>query len=501
GTITISGGSVNANGGIESPLTGGAGIGGGNAGAGGAVTITGGVVSAFGGSFILAGIGDGDGLTKIPGNEGTFSATGNTVVIANEISDISGHTNKTWRGLIFDGSWGAIFGDNPSPLSFTLPGNVTIPPGYSLEMKAGETLTVPPNTTLTVDGHIIQNGGTIIENGSIIHPERILPTGEINISQGDVLIGSSCGENCPGHVITGNNRYTKHSVQVSSGKHKITLYYTDIQPDEPCSAFTISSGAEVELTLVGNNLLFGNGKFAALTVPEGGKLTITKESTGTLNAISYRGGAGIGGGSGYAGGTIIINGGMVKAAGNGGGAGIGGGWHGAGGTITIDGDAVVVATSTGGDSIGAGHGRTGATVNRTRGIIFENKAGKFYGNNVTLNSNVALYPGENLTIPSGTTLTIPSYKTLTNHATLSLDSGGTLFLDGGTLVSDGTLTGSGAFKTSIVSGDIADIPDQVYTGKAIEPPVTLKPRNILGRDFTVVTDGFTKSYEHNTGIG
>jgi hypothetical protein len=172
--------------------------------------------------------------------------------------------------------------------------------------------------------------------------------------------------------------------------------------------FELKNGANVEITLVGDNILesysYGGGNNsagAALAVPGGTTVTITSTTNGALTAmggyvhagiggianasfgaININGnakitatggefGAGIGGGYGNTvGGTISIGGGAnVTATGDHGGVGIGGGGNayagnvgGGGGTIIIGGGAYVMATGEGGGAgIGAGNGGNGTT--------------------------------------------------------------------------------------------------------------------------------------------
>lgn len=100
---------------------------------------------------------------------------------------------------------------------------------------------------------------------------------------------------------------------------------------------------------------------AALEVPSGASLTITKESSecsGSLVATSGDYGAGIGGNNKSAGGDITINGGTVTATSGDSGAGIGGGYACEnGGTIEISGGKVTATASDNGAGIGSGSGR------------------------------------------------------------------------------------------------------------------------------------------------
>ncbi len=138
----------------------------------------------------------------------------------------------------------------------------------------------------------------------------------------------------------------------------------DASPNNAC-AFDMT-GAVVNLTLTGDNILKSGWNYAGLKVPSGAALTIG--GTGSLSATGGWCGTGIGGGNG-AGGTIIINGGTVAATGGTRGAGIGGGSDGAGGTIIINGGTV---TATGGDNgagIGGGLSGAGGTITISGGTV------------------------------------------------------------------------------------------------------------------------------------
>ena len=96
---------------------------------------------------------------------------------------------------------------------------------------------------------------------------------------------------------------------------------------------------------------------AGVTVGAGNSLTIYSQQAGTgvLNATGYDSGAGIGGNSSMACGTVTINGCTVNATGGNSGAGIGGGYTGAGGTIVVNGGEVH-ATGGGSNTPGIGGG-------------------------------------------------------------------------------------------------------------------------------------------------
>ena len=145
GNITICGGIIQATGGSS-----GAGIGGGYSGSVGNITITGGKVTATGGAG-AAGIGNGNSAT----NSGYFSTgdNGNAYISATAISDRDDTT--LWSGVIFMGEEGKVYKDQ------------TIEK-IKYEIPAGDKLTVPPDTVLTVEeGAELINYGTINNEGMI----------------------------------------------------------------------------------------------------------------------------------------------------------------------------------------------------------------------------------------------------------------------------------------------------------------------------------------------
>ena len=133
------------------------------------------------------------------------------------------------------------------------------------------------------------------------------------------------------------------------------------------NVLNLEAGAHVTLNLRGTNQFLATTSVsgAAIHVPAGASLTIEGGKEDNLLARSRSYGAGIGGNSGEAAGTIIINGGNIYATSgyqadesvipwlNDSGAGIGGGAGGAGGTIEIHGGSVL-AKSARAAGIGAG---------------------------------------------------------------------------------------------------------------------------------------------------
>ena len=162
-----------------------------------------------------------------------------------------------------------------------------------------------------------------------------------------------------------------HRVIVESGAVNISIFELNLThaTDAP---FVIDSGASVDLTLLGRNTLKHTDNDygpAALNVPTGATLTITRESTGSLLAYSAEDGAGIGGNDGQGSGPITINGGTITAISDDDGAGIGSGRKGNSGTITINGGTITAISEDDGAGIGSGYDRTSGPITINGGTI------------------------------------------------------------------------------------------------------------------------------------
>lgn len=118
------------------------------------ITITGGIVEA-------------DTISVYNSNTGgsviqNLTIDGDTVVFASSITNQNKDVAST-KGVVFIGNAGNVYG------SVTLPGDITIPEGYTLDIETGDTLIVPQGTTLTNYGTINMNGGTLTNNGTIVN--------------------------------------------------------------------------------------------------------------------------------------------------------------------------------------------------------------------------------------------------------------------------------------------------------------------------------------------
>ena len=203
GEITINGGNITAVGdGI------GAGIGGGDMGGFECITINGGTVTATGGNNDgSSGIGTFEGGSTsgtITISGGTVMATGtnhgidasfmgtistgndgHAVIFASYTNSMgsyfrysSSQNRDSWRGVIFEGNSGQIYGDDITPSE-----SFEIPSGKTLEIDGGKSLTIPAGKTLTVTGKLTNNGklyvdgtlnGTVNGNGDVYY--NLAPT-------------------------------------------------------------------------------------------------------------------------------------------------------------------------------------------------------------------------------------------------------------------------------------------------------------------------------------
>ncbi len=151
--------------------------------------------------------------------------------------------------------------------------------------------------------------------------------GENSVSGYDKNGSLITASNANGYRITQTEGVTSNSpVLVTGGKHNIELDHVNLTSDQ--YNFKIDSGADVTLTLRGDNVIRYTkpDSSAALEVTGGGKLTINGTDADFLRAdhTAHGSGAGIGGTLHGSCGDITINGGNIAAVGGMYAAGIGG---------------------------------------------------------------------------------------------------------------------------------------------------------------------------------
>ncbi|MGN1250860.1 MAG: beta strand repeat-containing protein [Candidatus Spyradocola sp.] len=476
-SITINGGSVTATGGACSGNGSGAGIGCGFSKAGGSVIINGGVVNANGNGMDgqnAPGIGGGstlgatdttsvtitggtvtaNGYEDSAGISGVFKATGNAVVYASSITDTS--SEDTWRGIIYKGDTGTVYGDQ------TLSEDLTIPGGKTLTTPAGTTLTIPEGVTLTIEG-TLNNNGTIINQGAIIgtvtgnQPKSVsvkyldadgtsktawydaeitadnigdyttLSTGWY-VVKGDVTATSRITVSGEVHLILADGcSFTVNGGIDVSGSNSLSIYAQSTD-ESTMGKLTANAGDS------SYNAGIGGGNYQS-----GGTITI---NGGTVKATGGYGAAGIGG-SYNSGGTTTINGGAVKATGGQYAAGIGGGNSGTGGTITISGGKVEATGGQSGAGIGGGFSRSGGEITISSGTVFAeggNSGGAGIGGGSSGGS------GGQITIKGGTVTAKGGSSNHTGAAGIgggSNGTGGIIAISGGTVTASGSKGGAG----------------------------------------------------------
>ncbi len=355
-----------------------------------------------------------------------------------------------------------------------------------------------------------------------------------------------------GEITISGATYTDKIVVVANTTANITLsgLSIDVSGTTEACAFTVNASATCNLTLTGTNILKSGYWKAGLEVSAGAVLTITENSTGSLDAtggftgagiggssvaggkITINGGtvtatggengAGIGGGSRSAGGEITINGGTVTATGSANGAGIGGGGAGgnavggAGGTITISGGTVTATGGGNGAGIGGGAGgnetlaaagdfsttdQGNAFINASsiqdnddktgwKGVIFggedDKSIGKVYGSPVELTTDAEIPDGKELVIENGQELKIKDGTTLTNNGKIT---------NNGQITGSGTIDGSGELTGGGTSAD------SITNNLPVAPTITTSPTGqsvTYGQPatFSVAADGKpTLSYQ------
>ena len=224
---------------------------------------------------------------------------------------------------------------------------------------------------------------------------------ELDLAQGSIVISATGyaqdgGAETPftGEytIVQNDTAYVDKTISVTGGEHKITMgskVEIDVHATSQACAFSIASGASVDLVLKKVVTLKSGSWRAGLAVPTGAAVTISADSRyGALNAAGGDSGAGIGGyygnSSSYVGGSITILSGTVEATGGSGAAGIGGYSAGTGTDeqIHISGGKVTATGGSGAAGIGGGVGGDGTGTNGQ--IIIDGTAvvtatGKGYG--------------------------------------------------------------------------------------------------------------------------
>lgn len=294
----------------------------------------------------------------------------------------------------------------------------------------------------------------------------VVQTVTLDLSQGSITISATGYTQGSGNetkftgaytIEQSNKSYSNKTVSVTGGTHEITMNNVDIDVSgiSGACAFSIASGATVDLKLAGPVTLKSGSYAAGLYVPTGAAVTISAISaSGALTAAGGDRGAGIGGKANASGGNITILSGTVDALGCGGGAGIGGGWDGSGtgigesihisgGKVTADGTAGIgggyYADGTGerGQIIIDGNADVTATANVGAGI-----GGSYSGDGTGKSGRIVLSGQAVVTATSSNGAGIGSGAVNDGYVYLTGESGEVLITDNVT-VQASSKTGAG----------------------------------------------------------
>jgi hypothetical protein len=491
-------GTININSGIITAvsLSKAAAIGGGYHGSYGYVTVSGGVVTANGAA---AGIGNYN-----AGQNGTFTLNGNGIVFTNSISDTD--LSRRTSGILFIGDEGKFYGTAVSPTN-----DAVIESNNRLIVEEGQTLTIDAGKTFTSTGYLTVTGaavnsGTFVNKGNLtvygtfhnnaelinegtIDGEIIGQVPEIKDYTIDVTSLTSSGE---GYTFTdgvlaltstGSNyilKGTSESVRISvpSGKSvNVTLQNLNITSSQ--SSITIEPSASAVLILSGNNALTsenGAGIYVATNA------SVTVAGSGALTTVG-KGGAGIGGLTNGASGTITILAGTVTANST--------SYTGIGGTaasqIYINGGTVTATSKLGKAGISGSLFMNGNAIvfassisDATRkegGIIFLTNKGEglLYGTSITPTASFTIPSNCLLTIEIGRSLVIGSGLTMTNLGTVNIN---------GKLEIEGTVDNQGIINNyGILTGTVAGNPANSVTPQTFE--INLATVNASGAGYTL----------------
>ncbi|MDO5152750.1 MAG: hypothetical protein Q4D50_05250 [Eubacteriales bacterium] len=446
-TVTINGGTVNATGGDY-----GAGIGG-SSNANVTVTINGGFVAATGGQYSAA-IGSGGVASSNTGTEATFTSDDTNAVVLRK----SAATGQVMTGQVYG-----------EP---TLTTDATVPAGAALTVPEGTTLTIDSDTTLTNNGTIIiESGGELTNNGTILNNGTIIKNGTIN------------------GTVTGNQPQVQVTYQAYNEKDgtfsektavatAVTSSSTAWGTENTETWYVVDSDVTISdrITVSGDvHLILADGKTLnankGITVTGGNSLTIYGQEKGTGKLVAdggYNYNAGIGGEGKYGSGSnITINGGTVEATGGIAGAGIGGSYGGSGSNITINGGTVTANGRNGAASIGGGSFEgSGSNITIRGGFVTaqgDNGAGIGGGENgsgsyITISGGTVTATGdEGAGIGGGGSRGSGSYITITGGTVTATGGVGGAGIGGSENSSGSNITISGGTVTATGSGGGAGI--------------------------------------------
>ncbi len=235
---------------------------------------------------------------------------------------------------------------------------------YKVESTSENTGTTPKSVEAIISNELLSitaaDGSTLVKGEDYTYENSILTVKTVK----PVVIANKDSENA-----------IDHAIAIASGvSANVTLagVNIDVSAKDNTAAFLIEDGGTgtVTVTLADDtqNTLKSGNVYAGLQKNDG-NVALVIGGNGTLNAIGYKDGAGIGGGKDGSGSNITINSGTIYAKSYSNGAGIGGGNKGNGEHITINGGNVTAAGAVGTAGIGGGYNGNGSNILITGGIV------------------------------------------------------------------------------------------------------------------------------------
>lgn len=370
----------------------------------------------------------------------------------------------------------------------------------AVEVVADDVETVTDDTEIVADNVKVMT----VDTEDAEEEENV---GMLDLSHGSIVI-SATGYSQNGGAETAftgdytikqtDQTYIDKTISVTGGSHKITMSGAvdiDVHNVSDACAFSVASGASVELVLAGPVTLKSGSSRAGLSVPTGAAVTIS--ATDRFGALSSEGGssgAGIGG-SNTTGGNITILSGTVEATGGKWAAGIGGGYDTGTGTneaIHISGGKVTAIGGSGAAGIGGGkpYASSGSKYDsRSYGTGVDGKLTINGNANVTaISTRASGIGGGAYLLNSNTTASSDlSYTTATN---------GVISISGNVVVNaTGALYGIGAYDSSDNNGALN------ISGGTVMAKATQETNSYgIGRIKRFTVNGGTVSASGYTGI-
>ena len=349
---------------------------------------------------------------------------------------------------------------------------------------------------------------------------QVLYVGGVEISSAGYWTTDSNGSVTP---YTEGGKPTDNYIHYDAENNVLTLHNATIKKslpystDPPAGSYILGSAigvfnqngdAELTITLEGTNTIAEVGKGIYVLANSTGGATLTITGDGSLDASASQTGIWVQSNNGN--GALFIQNAKVEATGtNTAGHGVNvQSSNSSTAALTVDGGSLTASGSPGilYDSVGSGTvpKTTALTISNSAivdargggigagllqdlkkvspaddsvGIVFDGNEGTVYGD-VTLQEDLEIAEGENLTIGENASLTVPEGKTLTNNGTVTTEEGGTLTNNGSLDCNHhfgGTATCTEKAKCDLCGAEFGDfLPHSLIKTEAKAPTCTVE---------------------------